>query len=138
MLTILPTQNIMSMSQKIILLIESDTVLIEIIQLIFPEYSYQIKVEQFSADIINKVNFIKPDIILIDSHVSGKHLTITTHLLKQHRCFYKIPIIIMSTDLQVEKLAVAAGADDFLTKPFNICEFEDKVLKYLNQHDLSF
>ncbi len=121
------------MSKKTILLLDNDVSLIELAYIIFQEYNYRIKPEQSSQDIISKVNLTKPDVILIDSHISGERAIIAIDILKHHRQFSKIPVILMGTNFDIAKLALTTGADDFIAKPFDLYEFEQKIFKYINQ-----
>lgn len=120
------------MLKKTILLLEDDVILVELIDIIFQDYDFQIKSEQSSQDIISKVSLTRPDLIIMDSHISGDSAVITTNILKNHTHFCKIPVILMGTNFDIVKIAIAAGADNSISKPFNIDEFEKAVLEYLN------
>ncbi len=120
------------MANKTILFLDNDSSLLELAHFIFQEYNYQIKPEQSSADIISKVSITMPDVILIDSHISGVQAIMTINILKHHSQFCKIPVILMGTDLDISKLALATKADDFIAKPFDLNEFEQKIFKYMN------
>jgi DNA-binding response OmpR family regulator len=54
-----------------------------------------------------------------------------TKILKTNRETKTIPIVMISASQEVDKIAKVAGADDYLSKPFNIDELNSMVKKYL-------
>ncbi len=55
-----------------------------------------------------------------------------TKLLKSQNEFKHIPVIYVTANNDIEALAESAQADDFVAKPFNLEDLEQKVAKYLN------
>jgi CheY-like chemotaxis protein len=72
-----------------------------------------------------------PDLILLDVLLSGKDgREIVKHLKSQEETRH-IPVIMFSAHPNAEKTAQAAGADDFIAKPFEMDELLAKVAHYL-------
>ncbi|MGE8381357.1 MAG: hypothetical protein ACN6PN_23540 [Sphingobacterium sp.] len=52
-------------------------------------------------------------------------------MLKADDRFKHIPVIYVSANNDIESLAARAGADDFLSKPFDLEDLEDIVNKHI-------
>ncbi|HLX59573.1 MAG TPA: response regulator [Ktedonobacteraceae bacterium] len=71
-----------------------------------------------------------PDLILLDVLLSGKDgREIVKHLKSQEKTKH-IPVIMFSAHPSAEPTARAAGADDFLAKPFEMDELLTKIANY--------
>ncbi len=54
-----------------------------------------------------------------------------------NRVNHTIPIIVVAASETARREAMAAGADDYLDKPFDVDAFIRKVKRYLNGHGLA-
>jgi CheY-like chemotaxis protein len=72
-----------------------------------------------------------PDIIFMDNWLPDVGGIDATRALKRHGTLKNIPVIYFSANNDVESLAQQAGADGFLSKPFDIQELEDIISKHL-------
>src|SRR5579884_3220359 len=71
------------------------------------------------------------DLLLLDlwlSGWSGRDICIS---LKSQEATRHLPIILISANNETEKIAHEAGADDFLAKPFNLDEVQEKIENFL-------
>lgn len=73
-----------------------------------------------------------PDLLLLDIWMSGVDGRDICRKLKNNKITSKMPILMMSASKNIEHSALQAGADDFLSKPF---EMED-LLKKIAQNIL--
>ncbi len=71
-----------------------------------------------------------PDALLLDVWMSGQDGREICKFLKNRSNTKHIPIIMISASKDVAASVKAAGADDFLTKPFEMDELIKKVKKY--------
>ena len=69
------------------------------------------------------------DLLLLDIWMSGTDGRDLCQQLKQQESTRDIPVIMISASHDIENSALAAGADDFLAKPFDITELLDKIEK---------
>ncbi|WP_394364270.1 response regulator [Chryseobacterium bernardetii] len=83
-----------------------------------------------SQDIIEEVTLCTPDIILIDSCISGYNAMKISNSLKRNYVLNNIPVILLGTSFDLSEITTRVGGDDFISKPFNIEEFEQKILMY--------
>lgn len=119
------------MSAKKILIFDDDTTILEVITIIFEENGYQVEISETSHDILEKVAGFQPDVILMDNWIPKIGGVEATKLLKSHEEFKSIPVIYVTANNDIVRLAEEAQADDFVAKPFNLDDLEDKVAKYL-------
>ena len=121
------------MSKKKILIFDDDKTILEVITIIFEENGYQVEISETSHDIIEKVSQFRPDVILMDNWIPRIGGVEATQLLKNHEEFKSIPVIYVTANNDIVALAKEAQADDYVAKPFNLEDLEDKVAKYLQE-----
>ena len=56
-----------------------------------------------------------------------------TKLLKSNAEFKDIPVIYVTANSDIKTLAKSAQADDFVAKPFNLEDLEEKVAFYMKE-----
>jgi CheY-like chemotaxis protein len=121
----------MQYKQKKILVVDDDPDIVEFLQELLVQ-------EGYSASITDKGEYVEklrhsglPDLILIDVLLAGKDgREIVKHLKSQEETRH-IPVIMFSAHPGAEKTARAAGADDFVAKPFEIDEVLAKIAKHV-------
>jgi DNA-binding response OmpR family regulator len=118
------------MSGKIIV-IENDTDISELITLFLQEENYlmfQSKGDAIFQDILR----IKPDLIIIDYFLkrgmTGAELCLT---IKSSSLFEHIPIILMSSLVDLEYTAKECKATSLVYKPFNIHDLHSRIKEAL-------
>jgi DNA-binding response OmpR family regulator len=75
---------------------------------------------------LDKDNF--PDLIILDINLGNKDGGIICRDLKSSESTKHIPVIIVSSDLNLLNISRTCGAEDFLAKPFKSKELVYKVL----------
>jgi CheY-like chemotaxis protein len=122
----------MQNKQKKILLVDDEPDIVEFLQVLLEEEGYTVAITD-KAEYLEKLHLGgPPDLILIDVLLSGKDgREIVKHLKSQEETRH-IPVIMFSAHPGAEKTARAAGADDFVAKPFEI----DEVLAKMANHIL--
>ena len=117
---------------KKLLIFDDDKSILEVISIIFEENGYKVEISETSHDIIQKVTEFQPDVILMDNWIPNIGGVEATKLLKNHEDFKHIPVIYVTANNDIEMLAQKANADDFVAKPFNLEDLEEKVAHYMN------
>lgn len=113
---------------KKILIIDDDAAILDVMKLILELENFQV-IPSLDGGIIAKIKSIKPDVVLLDIWLGGEDgRDIARNLKKDSRTQF-IPIIMISASKDMEASAKAAGADDFIPKPFAIDDLIDKVKK---------
>lgn len=116
-----------------ILIFDDDKSILEVITIIFEDCGYVVEISETSHDIIQKVQDTRPDVILMDNWIPNIGGVEATQLLKSHEEFRDIPVIYVTANNDIEELAKIAKADDFVAKPFNLEDLEEKVAYHIQQ-----
>lgn len=117
---------------KKILIFDDDTVILEVVSLILEDAGHEVIISETSHDILDKVAQHKPDVILMDNWIPNIGGVEATKLLKSHAEFRTIPVIYVTANSDISALAQEAQADDYIAKPFNLDDLENKVNQYLD------
>ena len=80
-------------------------------------------------NIIQKIESLKPSIILMDNKIPTTGGIAATQVIKNHRLHKKIPVIYFTGSDDIVSLAENAGADYMLAKPFTINQLEEVINK---------
>src|ERR1700730_135529 len=121
----------MQNKQKKILVVDDEPDILEFIQIIFEDAGFLV-VTTDKGEYLDKLNNgALPDLVLLDMLLSGKDgREIVKHLKRQERTKH-IPVIMFSAHPGAEKTALAAGATDFVEKPFDIDVLLKKISRYV-------
>lgn len=120
------------MNKKKIMIFDDDTVILEVVSILFEDAGYDVHISETSHDILEKVDQYRPDIILMDNWIPNIGGVEATRLLKSHEEFSSIPVIYVTANNDIAALAANATADDYLAKPFNLDDLEDKIKKFIS------
>ncbi len=115
---------------KKVFIFDDNTDILDLCTLILEDAGYEIKTSATSNDIVDQVSAYMPDIIFMDNWLPDVGGIEATQELKNHPDLKHIPVIYFSANNDVSTLAQKAGADSFLSKPFDIHTLEEMV----NQH----
>ncbi len=118
---------------KKILVIEDDKDIRDTLVYVLEEQGYEV-VSSEEAKILKSLDTIKPDLILLDnwltewkSDANGQQIS---KQLKSNPATSHIPIVIISAVSNIQEIAEAGMADDYLRKPFNLTDIIEIVKKY--------
>ena len=108
---------------KKVLVIEDDKDIRDTIVYVLEEQGYEVTASE-DAKILKSLDYIKPDLILLDnwltewkSDANGQQIS---KQLKTDPATKHIPIVMISAVSNIQEIAEAAHADDYLKKPFNL------------------
>ena len=116
---------------KKILVIDDDPAILELMQLIFEDAGYCVETTDAASGVISCVENDLPHIIVLDLRLSGRNGSDMVRQIKEQERTRHIPLLVCSASPTAKQLALAAGADDFLAKPFEIEELLAKVGRYM-------
>ncbi len=115
------------MIEKKILIFDDDEAFLDVVNLIFILPEYRLQVFKSSEHVLQRVESFNPDIILMDNWIPNIGGVRASQLIKSHVDLQIIPIIFISAHNDIRSLSKNAMADDYLAKPFDIIELENKV-----------
>jgi CheY-like chemotaxis protein len=121
------------MSRKV-LVIDDQPFMLKLISYNLRKTGYDVITETDGLKALERMEEIAPDLVVLDIRmpkISGTELCVR---LRDDVRFAEIPVIILTSQLRedAEEAAMAAGATDFMTKPFSPTELLGKVERYLN------
>lgn len=120
-------------SDKKILIVEDDELMIKILKFILNKEGYQLSIIKDGLSAIEQIPAINPDMVITDLLLPYKSGLEVIRFVKEK--FKKTPIIVLSSLGEEEHSVSEAfklGADDFITKPFNPNELILRVKRLLN------
>jgi CheY-like chemotaxis protein len=120
----------MEQSKKKILVADDDLAILDVIKMFLEEVGYEVEVTDDGARLYDFQEG-QADLLLLDIWMSGCNGRDVCSYLKSQEATKHLPIILFSANNSMEKSARAAGADDFLAKPFDLDELLDKIESYL-------
>lgn len=128
------------MKRPNILVIDDEVSHFDVIDALFNRQNYQLYYASSGEDAIVSLNAFKPDLILLDVLMPGISGIEVCRRIKALPQWQSVPIIIVTIlDTKTNLTScVKAGADDFITKPFDSIELRTRVhsmLKIKTQHD---
>lgn len=91
--------------------------------------NYNVHVSETFAG-VEAVESIAPDLIFLDISLAGKDGREVARELKGDKRTKHIPIVILTAYPNADELAKEAGADDFLSKPFELVRLWEITAKH--------
>ncbi len=120
-----------------ILVIDDEPSIVDLIEVYLRDEGYQTSHaysgEEAMAAMIND----RPDLMLLDLHMPEMGGAEVCHEMQQDPRLMDIPIIVLtaSTSARERKLAWQAGANDYVTKPFDLDELAQHIHAQLHYHE---
>jgi len=125
------------MSQAKILVVDDEADLVETIQFALELEGYNVLVASNGEEGLNIARQEKPDIILLDLMLPKLDGYKVCRLLKFDERYKSIPILMLTAKTQEKDkiLGKETGADEYVTKPFDMDELMAKVKSYLSKKE---
>jgi len=126
--------------KKKMLVVDDDPEVVDLLKEIFTAQNFIVISAGNGDEAIKKVREEKPDFILLDVVLPGLNGFEVCRILKQDRATHSIPIIMISGKAMETTDKVAgfdAGADDYLTKPFETKELVARIRAVLRRYETS-
>jgi DNA-binding response OmpR family regulator len=118
----------MSNLSKKIMIADDDPAIVDAIELLLEFEGYQVSTTIDGSTVLD-MKMELPDLLLLDVWMSGEDGRDICKKLKQSELTKNIPVIMVSASHDIKESALAAGADDFLAKPFQMNELLGKIKK---------
>ena len=114
---------------KNIMVIDDDPAILDSIGMLLEFEGYRVTVCSDAAGLLLMESEL-PDLLLLDIWMSGTDGRDICKQLKQKSSTKNIPVVLISASREIEKSAKQAGANDFLSKPFEL----DDLLRKVEMH----
>ena len=122
--------------EKTILIVEDDANIRELLHLYLEQEGYHIESAQDGAEGLRVFRRVHPDLVLLDLMMPVMD---GTQMVRELRTFSKTPVIVLTAKGEVlDKVTLLElGADDYITKPFEMREVIARVRAVLRRMDKS-
>lgn len=110
---------------------DDDPGILEMMEMIIEDYGFLAYTEAQSTNVLKALDIEKPDLLLLDIWMpvlSGDQVLKT---IKAEPRFSGLPVILYSASAEGAAIAESAGADDYISKPFNLNELEARIAALL-------
>ncbi len=118
-----------------ILVIDDDRIIRKVIETSLRTLGYEVITVESGEDGLRRIKAIQPDIVITDKMMSGIDGFEVTRRLRREPEFAHIPILVLTgeSELQDKLAAFEAGADDYLSKPFENAELAARLTALLRR-----
>ncbi|MBW4889421.1 response regulator [Mucilaginibacter sp. HMF5004] len=116
------------MAKKIIV-IEDNHDILDMISYILEDEGYEV-LPSLNSEPLKDIETSKPDLILLDDWLPDSYGHRLCATLKQNPVTAHIPVLLISSVINLPELAKKANADGFITKPFDI----DHLISMVKEH----
>jgi DNA-binding response OmpR family regulator len=123
------------MGKKKVLIIEDDAGIQELISYILESEGFQ--VDTTVHDLATDLTPYNADLILLDEWINKKEGHMLCKEIKQVHTTQHIPVIILSTAVDIAEIAKNCDADGFIAKPFDIEDVTREVRRVLQMEQSS-
>lgn len=121
----------MNNKKKNLLIVDDDVSIGEMLQTLLEFSGYDVSVINNPHKVEEKIEESDYDLVLLDMRLSGVNGTEVCSRLKEKETTKEVPILMMSALSNAAQTCEAAGADDFIYKPFEMDELLAKINKML-------
>jgi DNA-binding response OmpR family regulator len=116
--------------KKRVLVIEDEPIIAEMISIILEIQGFKVISLSDTSRARKKLHNQEVDLVMLDLNLGGESGDSVCAYIKGQDDLKDIPVILVSANINIEKLAKQCGADDFIKKPFDINHFVEKVHAY--------
>ena len=109
---------------KHILIVEDNEDLLSLYRDLLEPKGYQVSVLAGSDNIIKQLIKLQPDLVLLDFLLAGVNGGELCSQIKKNKATSRIPVIMISAYPKLVNSLGHYGWDDFISKPFNVKEFQ--------------
>jgi two-component system alkaline phosphatase synthesis response regulator PhoP len=123
------------MNPKKILVVDDEVDLVETVRFPLEMEGYHVLVSYNGEDALNQARKENPDLILLDLMLPKLDGYKVCRLLKFDERYKHIPILMLTAKTQEKDkvLGLETGADEYITKPFEMDYLMEKVKAYLSK-----
>jgi len=123
------------MSAKKILIVDDEVDLVETIRFLLEMEGYRVLVSGDGEDALHQARRENPHLIILDIMLPKLDGYKVCRQLKSDERYKKIPILMLTARAQQKDRIVGteAGADEYITKPFDLAAFIEKIKTYLRK-----
>ncbi|MCO6498479.1 MAG: response regulator [Chitinophagaceae bacterium] len=116
-----------------ILVVDDDPDILSVMKILLASNGFTVDVNEKAEATMAKIESFKPDLVLLDVLLSGHDGRVICKKIKAEKKLKDLPVIMISAHPSAAAGIKEYGADEFISKPFDINVLLDKINVYLNQ-----
>ncbi|MGN6299075.1 MAG: response regulator [Ginsengibacter sp.] len=110
-----------------ILVVDDDIDILSVMEILLSMKGFDVEVTSRGENTLPKIESFKPDLILLDVLISGYDGRAICKQLKSNQATSHIPVIMFSAHPGAAATIKDYGADDFISKPFDVNNLMQKI-----------
>lgn len=120
---------------KKILIVDDDIDLLDNMRGILSSKGYEVMGIADASEMFKTIKFFQPDVIILDILLAGYDGRELCRQIKNNPDTRKIPVLMFSAHPDAEAFVFAAGAEEFLKKPFDTKTLLHKIEELTDDND---
>lgn len=122
---------------KTILVVDDEKAIVQMLSINLKNFGYNVIKAYDGFDALEILSYEKIDVVLLDIMMPKLSGITVCNKIKENPDTRAIPVIVVSAKTQVEDkvLGLNSGADDYITKPFDLQELKSRIDAALRQVD---
>jgi CheY-like chemotaxis protein len=100
-----------------VMIVDDDVTTVTLLETLLELDGFDVTIVKRGTEVITRAEQVMPDVIMIDYNLNDTDGITVVKDLRQHPTLAGVPIV-MASGLDVSEDAIAAGANQFLVKPF--------------------
>jgi DNA-binding response OmpR family regulator len=125
-------QTSINTQKKIVLVADDDNDLLQLVKIQLQRAGFDVQISLNGNGIMKMAVDGHPDVILLDIAMDGISGGDICKKLKTYDKTAAIPVIMISANDNIEYIANACGANDYVRKPFNVQAIKEKISRFVN------
>lgn len=115
-----------------ILVVDDDIDILSVMEILLTMKGFEVEVTAKGENTFPKIETFNPDLIILDVLISGHDGRTICKQLKANEATKNIPVIMFSAHPGAAATIADYGADDFISKPFDVNDLIRKVTSQLS------
>lgn len=112
------------------MIVDDDRTTVSLLETLLELDGFEVMTVAHGGDVIPKAEAETPDLILMDYHLADTEGVVVLKEIRKHSTLSALPVIIAS-GMDVSEEVLAAGANEFLTKPFEPGDLPDLFNRFI-------
>lgn len=122
----------MNKQPKKIHIVDDNSAILDSLEILLKMEGYEVKKFEKGSELLHnlRLNQSFPDTVLMDMLLNGEDGRDFCRLIKADNHLKMIPVLIMSANNDLSASAFENGADDFISKPFELEDILEKMYRF--------
>jgi DNA-binding response OmpR family regulator len=106
--------------KKRVLIFDDDADILEVCSIVLESNGFDVTTKKHCEDVVSMVTLHTPDVVLMDNKIPPRGGVPASKEIRASEGNERLPIVLFSANKDVARLALEAGADWFIEKPFDL------------------